>query len=110
MESFTLPLADSRIVQISALSMQEVTSYVAPYNMTSALARTALNCLKLMRSFFLLPTGLSIAFPKLHSASGKQGVIWGVHKSWDHMGPSANAAFLVREELKSSLSHFPADN
>ena len=45
---------------------------------------------------------------KITSTSGKQGVIWGVHSSWNHLSPSANAAFLVGEELKSTLSPFPA--
>ena len=136
-ESFTLPLADGRIVTISALVMKEVTGKVASYNMTSALSDLEAensrrgNGSKLPqvdevvggRSIDLLlgaeysylfpqaspvislPSGLSIGRAKLLSASGKQGVIWGVHGSWDHLGPSANSAFLVREELKSTLPH-----
>ena len=58
MECFTLPLADSRIVTVSALVMKEVTGPVASYNMTGMLSdleaeffagEMALNCFRSMR-------------------------------------------------------------
>ena len=59
---------------------------------------------------FALDSGLAVGCAKLHSLSGKQGVLWGVHKSWDDMAPAANAAHLVREELCVPLSPLLADS
>ena len=56
-----------------------------------------------------MESGLGIGYAKLHSLSGQQGVVWGVHKSWDNLGPAANAAFLVREELQVPLPPLAAD-
>ena len=52
---------------------------------------------------FSLESGLGIGKAKLHSLSGKQGILWGIHRSWDNIGGAANAAFLVREELRAPL-------
>lgn len=129
-------MADGRVVEISVLSMPEVTGYVPEYNMTESLndlkAEFSLGregselppfdehvgggsadilhgaeYLYLFPQVFSLPLGLSIGEAKLASASGQQGVIWGVHPSWNRVGSAANAVFFVKEELKSFLSHSP---
>ena len=57
-----------------------------------------------------LSSGLAVGRAKLHSRSGKQGVLWGVHKSFDDVAPAVNAAHLVREELRAPLPPLLADN
>ena len=57
-----------------------------------------------------LSSGLAVGRAKLHSFSGKQGVLWGVHKSWDNVAPTTNAAHLFREELRAPLPPLLAES
>merc|ERR1712049_20329 len=128
--AFTLPMDDGRLISMSALVMDEITGYIPKQHMKEAfgdleaefkgkngkLPRTDFalggrhadiligaeyqHLFPQVSTIFSSASGLSIGRAKLASASGRQGVLSGPHRSFK---PSATRAMLLlRENSKGS--------
>ena len=123
-EAFELPLADGRLITISALAMDEATGYIPKYNTKEAFADLEAefqgeegklpavddevggrpadlligaeyqHLFPQMSTVFSSSKGLSVGVAKLASASGNQGVLSGTHPSFN----SAARAMLFMKE------------
>merc|ERR1711911_365341 len=128
--AFTLPMDDGRLISMSALVMDEITGYIPKQHMKEAfgdleaefkgkngrLPRTDFalggrhadiligaeyqHLFPQVSTVFSSASGLSIGRAKLASASGRQGVLSGPHRSFN---PSATRAMLfLKESSKGS--------
>ena len=123
-EAFELPMADGRLITISALAMDEVTGYIPKYNTKQAFADLEAeiqgeegklppvadevggrpadlligaeyqHLFPQLSTTFSSSTGLIVGKAKLASASGNQGVLSGKHPSFN----SAARAMLFMKE------------